>query len=138
VCELHTEASTRILKLSKGSHGIPVDGSDVVVDPGKSDLSDFDAIPSLHRYINGNPLDSFIRMMNADVLVISKSSFSYLAGLLSTSSVVVYNNFEHPPMPGWLHADGLGNLNSRDLNCMIERILGRMRFRRDDVTPDIY
>ena len=58
-CELHTEAPTRLLRLAKGSHGIPIDGSEVTIDPSQSDLQDFDVIPCLRHFINGNPLDAF-------------------------------------------------------------------------------
>jgi len=39
--------------------------------------------------------------LNADVLVLSKSSFSYLAGVLNKKAIVVCPNFWHPPLAGW-------------------------------------
>lgn len=39
--------------------------------------------------------------LNADILVLSKSSFSYLAGVLNRKAIIVCPNFWHPPLPGW-------------------------------------
>jgi hypothetical protein len=44
--------------------------------------------------------DDFREMVHADVLVIAKSSFSYIAGILNEGTVY-YNPFWHPPLVGW-------------------------------------
>jgi hypothetical protein len=43
----------------------------------------------------------FRTFLNADVLVLSKSSFSYLAGVLNKKAIIVCPSFWHPPLPGW-------------------------------------
>jgi hypothetical protein len=45
--------------------------------------------------------DDFRVFLNADVLVLSKSSFSYLAGILNKKAIVVCPQFWHPALPGW-------------------------------------
>lgn len=51
-------------------------------------------------HINGSTEESFAMMVFADVLVTSRSSFSYIAGILSNGTVY-YIPFWHPPMPHW-------------------------------------
>ena len=50
----------------------------------------------------GNPLDSLARLSNSDVLVLSRSSFGYVAALLSkNSSIFLPSDFWHPKLKGW-------------------------------------
>jgi hypothetical protein len=51
-------------------------------------------------HLNESPEMTFCSMVFADVLVLSKSSFSYTAGILSEGSVY-YMPFWHPPFPNW-------------------------------------
>jgi hypothetical protein len=45
-------------------------------------------------------------MSIADILVIGKSSFSYVAGLYNTNTVY-YFNFWHSPLNNWINVDEL-------------------------------
>ena len=50
----------------------------------------------------GNALDAIKRMARANVLIMSKSSLSYVAGIMSTSTEIYYPpNFWHPKLDGW-------------------------------------
>ncbi|MES2122075.1 MAG: hypothetical protein V4492_04770 [Chlamydiota bacterium] len=51
-------------------------------------------------HINASTEDTFTAMVLADALVMSGSSFSYTAALLS-EGIVYYLPFWHPPMPHW-------------------------------------
>jgi hypothetical protein len=128
VFELYTESPTRSLLLSAGDHGVAPDRANVTIDPSQSDVCDFDVLPNLRRFVNGDPVESFARMARADVLVISKSSFSYLAGLINKSSIVVYHPFEHPCLPGWLLADASGHLDQRKLKRQLDRLQAARSF----------
>lgn len=124
VCELHTEAPSRRLELGAGDHGVDRDQSQpVVIEPGEGDLADFDELPNLERFINGDPVDSFLRLASADILVISKSSFSYLAALLNPDAVVIYCPFLHPRLRGWLMPDASGRLDERMINKALAPLL---------------
>lgn len=50
--------------------------------------------------INMNLFDTFKEMVGADALIMSKSSFSYTAAILSDGDIY-YLNFWHPPMKHW-------------------------------------
>lgn len=62
--------------------------------------------PDLILHLNESVEDTFIPLVLADVLVTSRSSFSYVAAILSEGTVY-YMPFWHPPLPGWLWATEL-------------------------------
>ncbi len=50
----------------------------------------------------GNPLDAFAVMTQVDVLIMSRSSLSYLAGLLNLNGTIYFpTNFWHSPLRSW-------------------------------------
>lgn len=57
-------------------------------------------LPNVNIHIDTDAIDSFHHMCKADVLVIAKSSFSYLAGLYNKNKVL-YIPFHHPPLDTW-------------------------------------
>lgn len=65
-----------------------------------SDLSDFDAIEPVW-HLDEDPFVTFNSLVNCDILLPAISSFSWLAGLISTGRVV-QDEFWHPPMPDWI------------------------------------
>jgi len=64
------------------------------------DYADF-LRPDVKLYMNTDAIEAFIGMVAADVLVISPSSFSYTAALLSDGEVY-YKPFWHNPRSGWI------------------------------------
>lgn len=52
-------------------------------------------------HLNENIFDSFIGLVAADILVTSKSSFSYVAAILSDGEIY-YTKFWHPPSKNWI------------------------------------
>jgi hypothetical protein len=56
--------------------------------------------------------DSWLELVNADILVIGRSSYSYSAGLLNDNTVV-YTDMFHPKMLHWIYLDGLEGVISR-------------------------
>lgn len=61
----------------------------------------------IELHLEDDTFQSFNGMVFADVLVTSASSMSYVAGLLSTGTVV-YKPFWHPPRKHWLIVDEEG------------------------------
>jgi len=57
--------------------------------------------PDIMLHINESIEDTFLGMVLADVLVTGRSSFSYVAGLLSEGTVY-YIPFWHTPLPHWI------------------------------------
>jgi mannosyltransferase OCH1-like enzyme len=66
----------------------------VLVKPEYSNITEFDKLPNLHKYINEDVLDTFDRMINSDILIASRSSLSACASYLK-SGITIYHNFWH-------------------------------------------
>lgn len=57
-------------------------------------------LPEVSIHTEVDAIDTFHHLCNADVFVMSKSSFSYLAGLYNTKTVI-YLPFWHTPLSSW-------------------------------------
>lgn len=55
---------------------------------------------NVYLHLDNDAMETFHHMCNANVLVIGKSSFSYLAGIYNKNKVI-YIPFHHPPLDGW-------------------------------------
>jgi hypothetical protein len=116
VCELYTEVASKKFEVTPQHHGILGRISEnIIFDPAMNHLEDFDQIPNLERFINTDPIETLERMATADALILSRSSFSYLAALLSAKSIVVYYPFWHSAMNDWLISGENGTLPEREL-----------------------
>ena len=80
-------------------------------DPEMNKFKCFYSIPNLKISVGSDPMGSLQNMATADVLIISHSSFSYLAGILNTWGVVMYNRFCHSPLDEWVINDDSGSFN---------------------------
>lgn len=85
----------------------PTDCEVLLVSQGlEADFADIvSAYPQTQLLLNIDPIASVRVLATADTLVLAKSSFSYLAGLLS-SGQVIYEPFWHPPLPHWWRVEG--------------------------------
>jgi hypothetical protein len=109
VVELYTEVPTKKFVVTPKHHW--VEGhihNDATLDPEQNHLEDFDVIPNLVPFINGDPIETLGRMATADGLILSHSSFSYVAAILSRKGIVLYNPFWHYPMNEWLNTEADG------------------------------
>ncbi len=77
-----------------------------------SDLYNYEKSIILH--INESPFTTFHHMVFADILVTSKSSFSYSAALLSRG-IKIYIPFWHRSLHDWIVTDKDGNFNKEEL-----------------------
>lgn len=121
VCELYTEVPSKTFVVTPQHHGIEgrIPGN-VTVDPQVNRLEDFDIIPNLARFINGDPIETLRRMATADALVLSRSSYSYVAAILNANCIVVYHPFWHSPLKEWLTSDASGIVSDADLIARLE------------------
>ena len=96
VIELYTEVASKVIKVTPTHVGIKKRIHKAKsITPESSAISDFDILPNLQRYINENMFDTFDRMINCDILVASKSSFSACAAYLKTDGFTIYHPFWH-------------------------------------------
>jgi hypothetical protein len=57
-------------------------------------------IPNIKLHIDTDAITTFHHLSNADILVIAKSSFSYLAGIYN-KNIVMYSPLQSPPLDEW-------------------------------------
>lgn len=76
------------------------------------DYPEFAAYPNLHWCLDMNAQDSFLHFVYADLLITSKSSFSYKPALLNNGIKVCPRNFWHgyPPTKDWILCENDGTL----------------------------
>ena len=102
VCELHTEFPTKPLLVTPQHHGmVGRINEPVILTPEQYDLREFNALPHLEIHFNEDPLETLEALATADLLIMSRSSFSYLPAILNQTGAMVYFPFWHPPLPGW-------------------------------------
>ena len=121
VCELYTEVASQAFVVTPRHHGI--DGripGNVTIDPRMNSLEDFEVLPNLVRFINSDPIETLGRMATADALVLSRSSYSYVAAILSVGGIVVYHPFWHSPMKEWLVSNTEGIVPNAGLLARLE------------------
>lgn len=75
------------------------------------DFLEFKQFENLHFCFDVNPMDSFLHMVNADILITSKSSFSYKPALLNKGIKICPKDFWHgyPETNDWFLVDNDGN-----------------------------
>jgi hypothetical protein len=91
----------------------------VLLRPEQDPFHDFDVFPQLTRFINEPTMTCIERLATADILVMSKSSFSYLAAILNVDGIVLYHPFWHYPATSWLVTKPSGEFD-------VDRFLGQM------------
>lgn len=76
------------------------------------DYPEFNKFPNLHWCMDMRATDSFLHMVYADLLITSKSSFSYKPALLNRGIKVCPKNFWHgyPEAEDWILVDDEGNI----------------------------
>lgn len=63
-------------------------------------------------FLNGDALWTMRQLIEADVLIMSKSSFSYVAALIS-DGLKLYEPFWHSPLTGWISRDRKGRFDEQ-------------------------
>lgn len=123
--ELHTEVSTREIVVGPQHHGIKGRIREpVTVSADLNRLEDFDAIPGLVRRINEPALDCLAALATADILVMSRSSFSYVAAVLNDArAVILCHPFWHAPLSSWLPTETEGRFDEAAFGAKIAAML---------------
>lgn len=87
----------------------------------REDLPEFEKYPNLTYRLNDDHFDTLHHMICADVLVMSKSTFSYLPALFNTNGVIIYKPFWLlPPKPlEWIVPSETGKLHSEQLEMIM-------------------
>jgi hypothetical protein len=86
------------------------------------DFGELAALGKLH--LDECPFATFHNLVMSDVLVMAKSSFSYVAALLSPRGVRLYEPFWHRPQRDWVVLDGSGGFPQQRLERALQNLCG--------------
>lgn len=75
--------------------------------------------PQFH--LNRPAIETFRLMVEADVLLMARSAFSYVAALLS-DGIKLYDPFQEAPLPSWITRDAKGDFDTARLRDLIEQL----------------
>jgi hypothetical protein len=86
------------------------------------DFSEFEKFRNIHYCLEMGPMESFLHMVNADLLISSKSSFSYKPALIAKGVNVCPATFWHnyPPDANYILADDDGDFNEDQLSAQLQ------------------
>ena len=97
------KGDSRAYRLSIVSEGEPEDFREFT--QGRNDVD---------LYLNGNPVEAIRRLIQADILVLAKSSFSHVAGIVS-EGIKIYEPSQYAPMSDWIVLDEASSFDARIL-----------------------
>ena len=101
--ELWTEVPTDEFTVYPDHHGISGRLTDsALITPEMYRLDEFDVLPNLVPRINGKTVDCLRELATADILIMSRSSFSYVAAVLNRRGIVMYHPFWHRALSSWI------------------------------------
>lgn len=82
------------------------------------DYPEFNEFQNLHWCLDMNEYDSFLHFVYADLLITSKSSFSYKPALINNGLKVCPSNFWHgyPNSEDWILCEDDGSIKDREAN----------------------
>jgi len=110
--ELHTEVPTKEFAVTPGHVGVKGRiSAPVVVRPEMSPLDEFNALSNLKHFINEGAIDCIRKLATADILVMSRSSFSYLGAILNRNGIVLYHPFWHGAPSSWIPVGPSGDFD---------------------------
>jgi hypothetical protein len=111
--ELHTELAAANFSVSAAGYGVYNMQADKMFDASVDNMQDFAVVEGLEYFVNAEAIESLSSIASADIIVTSKSCFSYLAGILNPNAVVLYYPFWHAPLPQWVVSGLDGDFDSQ-------------------------
>jgi hypothetical protein len=119
--ELHTETTAAEFVVQSGYPGLPEQAAGSIIRPDMCGLDEFDALPNLVRCINDSAIDCLRKLATADILVMSRSSFSYVAAILNKTGIVLCYPFWHGALSSWLTVEPDGQFDQVKFERAIEQ-----------------
>jgi hypothetical protein len=113
---LHTEVITKPTLITGDHIGICEKTiKPAVLGPEDNHLEDFNEFTDCKFHINEYPVDTLKALTVSDVLLASRSSFSYVAGVLKKKGVVLFHPFWHGLSHDWIPcSDATDIFNAKD------------------------
>ncbi len=86
-------------------------------------------------HLNEPAMWTFHQLVEADVLIMARSAFSFVAGLLS-EGIKLYDPFQESPLPDWIVRDANGGFDAAAFGDQWNRLLARPRLELTAPTLD--
>jgi hypothetical protein len=101
--ELHTEVPNKEFIVQPNHHGISHRiSAPITVSPLMCRLDEFSVLPNLVLCLNEPTIECLRKLATADIVVMSRSSFSYLAAILNKNGIILYHPFWHHALSSWI------------------------------------
>jgi len=85
-----------------------------------SSLDEFSVLPNLELFVNEDTIECLRKLATADILVMSRSSFSYVGAVLNRNGVVLYHPFWHGGPSSWIPVGPSGDFDRQLLGRAIQ------------------
>jgi hypothetical protein len=126
--ELHTEVPKKEFIVQPDHHGISNRiSAATTVNPEMCRIDEFSVLPNLIRCINEPALDCLRKLATADILVMSRSSFSYLGGILNRNGIILYYPFWHRAPSSWMTVGPKGQFDQLKFRKAVKNLRERVR-----------
>jgi hypothetical protein len=112
--ELHTEVPTREFTVLPEHHRTFKLNGPATLNPEMPRLHEFEVLPNLVPHLNEDTISTLYQLSTADVLVISRSSFSFLAAMLNRHGMVLYHPLWHACPSSWLIVEPNGKFDEAE------------------------
>jgi hypothetical protein len=100
---LHTEVVSKSVNITPSHHGIINRiTKNIKLSPEDNHLEDFSEFNNIEYHINEYPVDTFKQLTNSDILIASRSSFSYVSSMIKKKGVVLFHPFWHALSNEWI------------------------------------
>jgi hypothetical protein len=100
---LYTEVATQPFDVTPSHHGIlNRTSSTITIRPDDSHMDDFKEFDSIVYHINECPVETLVNLVNSDILLASRSSYSYVAAMLKKKGVILFHPFWHKLNKNWI------------------------------------
>lgn len=106
VFEIHSEKANSDFSVQPSDYGIYGLEKETHFPIDADAFDDFDKIDNLKLILNEETLSSFENIASADIIITSKSCFSYLGAVLNRNALTIYHPFWHAPLPDWIVTRG--------------------------------
>jgi len=115
--EIHSELPTRPFSVNLKDLGKT---DDETFDFDQNYLRHFERLEQCQLIVNQHPLSAFLNLATADILIGSRSSFSYTAGIAGRNLSNIMPRFWHGLLPDWIDTDS--NTGEFDKNRLVQSL----------------
>lgn len=116
---IYTEQLTKSTTITPEHHGICNRiQTPITVRPEDNHLEDFAEFKDAIWHINTDPVETLQDLCKADILLASRSSFSYVAGILNKQGIILFHTFWHSLSPSWIPCHGATDILNNALQII--------------------